>query len=43
MVSTEDMAVMMDEMGIQTNLDIDKILEITMNELIGKKTQIRIH
>jgi len=27
LVSTEDMVVMMDEMGINTNLDIDKILE----------------
>jgi len=27
LVSTEDMVVMMDEMGIETNLDIDKILE----------------
>ena len=39
LVSTEDMAVMMDEMGIQTNLDIDKILEIgTMNErIVGRR------
>ncbi len=28
LVSTEDMVVMMDEMGIETNLDIDRILEI---------------
>jgi len=28
LVSTEDMVVMMDEMGIETNLDIDKILDI---------------
>lgn len=27
LVSTEDMVVMMDEMGIETNLDIDRILE----------------
>lgn len=27
LVSTEDMVVMMDEMGIETNLDVDKILE----------------
>ncbi len=27
LVSTEDMVVMMDEMGIETNLDIDKMLE----------------
>ena len=39
LVSTEDMAVMMDEMGIQTNLDIDKILKIgTMNErIVGRR------
>ncbi len=28
LISTEDMVVMMDEMGIETNLDIDKVLEI---------------
>lgn len=28
LVCTEDMVVMMDEMGIETNLDIDKVLEI---------------
>jgi len=28
LVSTEDMVVMMDEMGIETNLDVDKILQI---------------
>jgi len=28
LVSTEDMVVMMDEMGIETGLDIDKVLEI---------------
>ncbi len=33
LVSTEDMVVMMDEMGIDTGLDIDKILEI------GKMTE----
>ncbi|MCX6251923.1 MAG: pyruvate carboxyltransferase [Bacteroidetes bacterium] len=39
LVSTEDMAVMMDEMGIDTGLDIDKILEIgTMVEkIIGRR------
>jgi len=39
LVSTEDMAVMMDEMGIETNLDIDKVLEIgTMNErIVGRR------
>jgi hydroxymethylglutaryl-CoA lyase len=33
LVSTEDMVVMMDEMGIDTGLDIDKVLEI------GKMTE----
>ncbi len=28
LVSTEDMAVMMDEMGIETNLDLDRILRV---------------
>jgi len=39
LVSTEDMVVMMDEMGIETNLDIDKILEIgNMNErIVGRR------
>lgn len=39
LVSTEDMVVMMDEMGIETNLDIDKILEIgAMNErIVGRR------
>ncbi len=38
LVSTEDMIVMMDEMGIETNLDIDHVLEIgRMNEkIIGR-------
>ncbi len=37
-VSTEDMLVMMDEMGIETNLDIDKVLEIgNMVERIASK------
>ena len=32
LVSTEDLVVILDEMGIDTNLDIDKVLEIgTMN------------
>lgn len=35
LVSTEDLVVMMDEMGINTNLDVDKVLEIgRMNERI---------
>ena len=39
LVSTEDMVVMMDEMGIDTGLDIDKVLEIgAMNErIVGKR------
>ncbi len=39
LVSTEDMLVMMDEMGIATNLDIDKVLEIgNMNErIVGRR------
>lgn len=39
LVSTEDMVVMMDEMGIETNLDIEKVLEIgNMNErIVGRR------
>ena len=39
LVSTEDMVVMMDEMGIETNLDIDKVLKIgEMNErIVGRR------
>jgi len=39
LVSTEDLVVMLDEMGIETNLDIDKVLEIgTMNErIVGRR------
>lgn len=39
LVSTEDMVVMMNEMGIETNLDIDKVLEIgAMNErIVGRR------
>lgn len=39
MVSTEDMVVMMDEMGIETNLDIDKVLEIgnMVERIVGRK------
>ncbi|MBI5402240.1 MAG: pyruvate carboxyltransferase [Ignavibacteriae bacterium] len=38
LVSTEDMAVMMDEMGIETNLDIDKILQIgkMVERIVGR-------
>ncbi len=39
LVSTEDMVVMIDEMGIETNLDIDKVLKIgEMNErIVGRR------
>ncbi len=39
LVSTEDMVVMMDEMGIETNLDIDKVLEIgqMMERIVGRR------
>ena len=39
LVSTEDMVVMMDEMGIDTGLDIDKILEIgsMVERIVGKR------
>lgn len=39
LISTEDLAVMLDEMGIETGLDIDKVLEIglTTEKIIGRK------
>jgi hydroxymethylglutaryl-CoA lyase len=39
LVSTEDMVVMMDEMGIETNLDVDKVLEIgkMVERIVGKR------
>ncbi len=39
LVSTEDMVVMMDEMGIDTGLDIDKILEIgnMVERIVGRR------
>jgi len=39
LVSTEDMAVMMDEMGIDTGLDIDKVLEVgrMTEKILGRK------
>ena len=39
LVSTEDMAVMMDEMGIETNLDIDHILETgkMVERIVGRR------
>jgi hydroxymethylglutaryl-CoA lyase len=39
LVTTEDMVVMMDEMGIETNLDIDRILETgkMVERIVGRK------
>ncbi|MBU0486962.1 MAG: pyruvate carboxyltransferase [Bacteroidetes bacterium] len=39
LVSTEDMVVMMDEMGIDTGVDIDKVLEIGLmtERIVGRK------
>jgi hydroxymethylglutaryl-CoA lyase len=39
MVSTEDLVVMMDEMGIETNLDVDKVLEIgnMVERIVGRR------
>ena len=39
LISTEDMLVMMDEMGIETGIDIDKILEIgnTVENITGRR------
>lgn len=39
LVSTEDMVVMMDEMGIETGLDIDRILKIgtMMEKIVGRR------
>lgn len=39
LVSTEDLAVMLDEMGIETNLDIDKVLEVGNNveRIVGRR------
>lgn len=39
LVSTEDMLVMMDEMEIETGIDIDKILEIgnTVEKIVGRR------
>lgn len=39
LVSTEDMIVMMDEMGIETNLDIDRVLETgkMVERIVGRK------
>jgi hydroxymethylglutaryl-CoA lyase len=39
LVATEDMVVMMDEMGIETNLDVDKVLEVgrITEKILGRK------
>jgi hydroxymethylglutaryl-CoA lyase len=39
LVSTEDMAVMMDEMGIDTGLDIDRLLTVglTVEKIVGRQ------
>ncbi len=39
LVSTEDMIVMMDEMGIDTGIDLDKVLEIgnTVEKILGRR------
>jgi len=39
LVSTEDMVVMMDEMGIETNLDIDRVLETgrQVERIVGRR------
>ena len=39
LVSTEDMVVMMDEMGIDTGLDVDKVLEVgrMTEKILGRK------
>ncbi len=39
LVATEDLVVMMDEMGIETNLDIDRILETgkVVEKIVGRK------
>ncbi|MCF6183216.1 MAG: hypothetical protein L3J56_01080 [Bacteroidales bacterium] len=39
LITTEDMLVMMDEMGIETDIDIDKILEIgnTVEKIVGRR------
>jgi hydroxymethylglutaryl-CoA lyase len=39
LVCTEDMVVMMDEMGIDTGMDVDKILNIgnTVEKIVGRR------
>jgi hydroxymethylglutaryl-CoA lyase len=39
LVSAEDMVVMMDEMGIEAGIDVDKVLKIgtTMKKVVGRR------
>ena len=39
LVSVEDMVVMMDEMGIDTGLDVDRLLEVgrAMEKILGRQ------
>jgi len=39
LVSTEDMVVMMDEMGIDTGVDVDKVLRIgrMLEKILGRR------
>ena len=39
LVSTEDMVVMMDEMGIDTNIDVDKLLDVgnMLEKIVGRR------
>ncbi|MBL4578660.1 MAG: hypothetical protein JKX74_09320, partial [Flavobacteriales bacterium] len=39
LVSIEDMLVMMDEMGIETSIDIDKVLEVgnMVERIVGRR------
>lgn len=39
LVSMEDMVVMMDEMGIHTGVDVDRVLDIgrTMEKIVGRQ------
>ena len=39
LVSTEDLAVMLDEMGVDTGLDIDRLLKtgLTLEKIVGRR------
>jgi hydroxymethylglutaryl-CoA lyase len=39
LVSTEDLVVMLDEMGIETGIDVDKLLEVgrVLEKIIGRR------